>query len=113
MAYRIGVKPGKPASAAGLVVGVLFVMLGLAVIPPLFGPFGLLWTVVAAVIALCHGYNLFSRRGAPAYEVDVEPGAAPEDFETKLRKLARLKEDGLIHEAEYEQKRAELLRQRW
>jgi len=39
--------------------------------------------------------------------VDV---ASPED---DLRKLAQLRQDGLLSEAEYQQKRAELMARRW
>ena len=35
------------------------------------------------------------------------------DFETRLRKLNRLKEDGLITEEEFQKKREEILREKW
>jgi hypothetical protein len=91
----------------GLAVGVVFLLLGVAVVIPVFGTFGVFWTAVAAIIALFYAYNLFSARGVSAYEVDVD---APED---DLRKLAQLRQDGLLSEAEYQQKRAELMAKRW
>ncbi|WP_434512841.1 SHOCT domain-containing protein [Desulfitobacterium sp. AusDCA] len=36
-----------------------------------------------------------------------------ENFETRLRKLNRLKEDGLITESEFEKKRAEIIKSEW
>jgi hypothetical protein len=110
MAYRVGVKPGKAVSVVGLVVGGLFVVLGIAVVVPTFGAFGLLWTAVAGVIALFYAYNLFSRRGLSAYEVDVQSPGSVDDLDASLRKLARLKDDGLLSEQDYEQKRAEVMR---
>jgi hypothetical protein len=112
MSYRIGVKPGKAASLLGMVVGALFVLLGLAVIVPTFGAFGLLWTAVAGAMTLFYAYNFFSSRGASAYEVNVESPDGVSDLDASLRKLARLKDDGLLTDEEYELKRAEVLRRR-
>jgi hypothetical protein len=113
MSPRIRIRPGRPVSLLGMVVGLVFIGLGVAVVIPLFGPFGVFWTLVAAGIALYHGYNFFSGRGASAYDVDVEGRDAGEDFDAKLRKLARLKEDGLLSEEEYQRKRDEIVRQPW
>jgi len=110
MAYRMGIKPGKAASIVGMVIGSLFVLLGIVVIIPTFGVFGIVWTAVAGVIALFYAYNFFSNRGMSAYEIDVESSDGVEDLDTSLRKLAKLKDDGLLSDQEYEQKRAEVLR---
>jgi len=107
MSYRMGIRPSKPAAAVGLAAGVVFLLLGVAVVIPVFGTFGVFWTAVAGIIAAFYAYNLFSARGVSAYEVDV---ASPED---DLRKLAQLRQDGLLSEAEYQQKRAELMARRW
>ncbi len=112
MAYRIGMKPGKAVSVLAMVVGCLFILLGLFVIVPIFGLFGVVWTVVAAGITLFYAYNLFSGRGASLYEVDVESPKSVDDLDASLRKLAKLKQDGLLSDAEYEQKRAEALQRR-
>jgi hypothetical protein len=110
MAYRIGVKPGKAASAVGMVLGGLFVLLGIAVIIPHFGAFGLVWTAVAGAIALYYAYNFISSRGLSTYQIDVESPQGMDDLDAGLRKLARLKADGLLTDEEYERKRAEILR---
>ena len=107
MSYRMGIRPSKPAAAVGLAAGVVFLLLGVAVVIPVFGTFGVFWTAIAGIIALFYAYNLFSARGVSAYEVDVD---APED---DLRKLARLRQDGLVSEEEYQRKRAELMARRW
>jgi len=104
------VKPGKAASAVGMVAGCLFVLLGVTVIVPIFGTFGMVWTAVAAAITLFYAYNLFSSRGASTYEVDVESRDNVEDLDAGLRKLSKLKEDGIPSDQEYEQKRAEIMR---
>jgi hypothetical protein len=111
MSYRVGVKPGKALSAIGMIVGIAFVLLGIFVAIPLAGPFGILWTVVALAITLYHSYNAFSSRGAPTYDVNIDGGDATAQFDADLRKLAKLKEDGLLSAAEFEKKRSDLMRQ--
>lgn len=110
MAYRIGMRPGKAMSVVGMVVGGLFVLLGIAVIIPTFGAFGFVWTAVAGAITLFYAYNAFSRRGLSTYEADVESPGGVDDLDASLRKLAKLKNDGLLTDEEYERKRAEVLR---
>jgi hypothetical protein len=110
MPYRVGVKPQKAASAIGMVAGGLFVLLGVTMIVPIFGAFGMVWTAVAAAITVFYAYNLFSSRGTSAYEVNVESQDNMEDLDAGLRRLAKLIEDGLLTDQEYEQKRAEVPR---
>lgn len=110
MAYRVGVKPGKAASLLGMVVGGLFILLGIAVIVPTFGAFGLVWTAVAGAIALFYAYSFFSSRGVSAYEISVTSPESMDDLDAGLRKLAKLKDDGLVTDQEYEQRRAEVMR---
>ena len=118
------ITPGSGPSLVGMIVGVLFVILGLTVFIPLTNAagfpasiFAIIWTVIAATITLYYGMNLFRRGGAPIDDIDIETkpaGATSEaDFDQKLRKLIQLKEDGLISTEEYLTKRAELMRQRW
>lgn len=118
------ITPGSGPSLVGMIVGVLFVILGLTVFIPLTNAagfpasiFAIIWTVIAATITLYYGMNLFRRGGGPIYDIDIETkpaGATSEaDFDQKLRKLIQLKEDGLISTEEYLTKRAELMRQRW
>jgi hypothetical protein len=110
MAYRVGVKPGKAASVAGMVVGGLFLLLGVTIVLPTFGMFGVIWTLMAGVIAVFYAYNFFSSRGASAYEINVDAPDQVGDLDASLRKLAQLKADGLITEEEYERKRAQIMR---
>ena len=47
---RYRVRPGRVPSAASTVMGVLFVILGIFVVIPSFGLFGVIWTIGAGVI---------------------------------------------------------------
>lgn len=54
---NIKVKPGKTQSMLGFVVGILFVILGITIVIPMFGLFGILWTVMAGFGVFFHYKN--------------------------------------------------------
>jgi hypothetical protein len=123
MPKGIKVKPSKPASLFGMIVGIVFVFIGLFVAIPSAGIFGVFWTLIAVGITGFQAYNFFGGKGVASWEIDIDTGANAEtnnqstsvsgDFETRLRKLNRLKEDGLITEEEFKKKREEILREKW
>ena len=113
---KIKVKPGKTQSKMGFIVGILFVILGVFVVIPTFGLFGLIWTGVAAMIAFTHYKNGFSDEGVATHEIIIEDGVettpdheSGEDIEAKLIKLNSLYDQRLITKEEYDEKRKELL----
>ena len=134
---RARVRPGRGVSVVGFVVGVGFLVFGVFFLLPTFSGFGegfrgfgplggfvqgfaLLWIVVAGGITLYHGYNMVSGRVASAVDIELEPtddrgapAGAVDDVEARLRRLERLRADGLVTAAEYEQKRAEILAEPW
>jgi putative oligomerization/nucleic acid binding protein len=74
-----------------------------------------LYLVLVGGIAAFHAVNLFAPRGLAYYvilEGEDRPGAAP-DFDVRIRRLAKLKEDGLVTEEEFARKRAEVLGEKW
>ena len=121
---RIRVRPGRAASLMSFVVGIAFVVIGLVAVIPMAGPFGLLWTGVAAAITVMNGVNAFGKKGVASMEIETEePEAAPAEEEThdhipsmaldvreRLEQLKDLREAGLITGEEYETKREEILR---
>lgn len=120
MRKRYQVRPSRSASLAGLIGGVMFAVLGLVFVIPMFGPFGVVWTLIAVVIAGFHFYNLRSGKGSGLYSIEVEDGfyesansGTAADFDIKLRKLKKLYEDGVITRKEYDQKRQEILSSKW
>ncbi len=116
---RVRVLPSKPVSALGMIVGLVFVCIGIFVAIPIFGPFGILWTLVAAAIAIFNALNVFSNRGIATTEIDIEGddflGRQSEQlpFDERLRKLEQLRKEELITELEYRQKREELMSIKW
>lgn len=115
---KIKVKPGKAQSRVGFIVGIIFVMIGCFVVIPAVGPFGIIWTAIAGVIAFVHYKNGFSDDGIATHEIIIEDGMEipgsfdnGEDIEKKLRKLNSLYEQRLITKEEYDEKRKELLKE--
>ena len=116
---RVRVRPSKPASAIGMIVGIVFVGIGVFVVIPIFGLFGILWTLVAAAIGIFNAVNLFSDRGIAATQFDIDGadflGRQSDQlpFDERLRKLEQLRTEKLITEVEYQQKRDELMEAKW
>ena len=123
---RVRVKPGKAQSTVSFVVGLAFVLVGLVMVVPTFGPFGLLWTGVAVAITVINGLNAFGKKGVPTMEIyseeeDEVPSPAREDHDhipstalttqERLEQLQTLKEAGLLTDDEYRNKREEILRE--
>ena len=120
---RVRVKPGRAQSAMGFVMGIVFVVIGLFVVIPTAGPFGLLWTAGAAAITVINGLNAFGKKGVPTMEIYSEedeespleqeqPDQAASTALTareRLEQLDSLKQAGLITGQEYQAKREEIL----
>lgn len=121
MSRRIRVKPSKPASLFGMIIGIVFVFIGLFIVIPNVGLFGVFWTLIALGITCSQAYSFFSNKGVASWEMDIETDKEPDkiipttsdDFEVKLRKLNKLKEDGLITEEEFQKKREEIMNREW
>jgi len=123
MPKRIKVKPSKLVSLFGMILGTIFVFIGLFIAIPAAGFFGVLWTLVAVGMTGFQAYNFFSDKGVASWEIDTDDDdneaknnnstSASGDFEIRLRKLNMLKEDGLITEDEFQKKREEILREKW
>lgn len=69
---RVKVKPGKAQSAMGFVVGIIFCCIGLFVVIPTFGPFGIVWTLVAVAITVINGVNAFGKKGVATHEIEID-----------------------------------------
>ena len=125
MRRRIEVRPSRSSAAFGLAVGVIFVLLGLFVVIPQFGPYGLLWTAVALIITVLSGINAFSDKGVPSNVIHMEdeaespppspaaapppPVSSPKSPEERLETLRSLHQQGLITGEEYDRRRREIL----
>ncbi|MBQ9986839.1 MAG: SHOCT domain-containing protein [Erysipelotrichales bacterium] len=118
MARNIRVKPGKNQSIVGAIAGGLFVILGVVIVIPTFGLFGLIWTLFAVLITCTNIYNATSSKGVATHEIVIEDdpletssysgyGSSPKE---RMEDLKSLYNSGLISREEYEEKRREILR---
>lgn len=116
MSGRVRVRPSKSQSLVGMIAGAVFVVIGFSIVP-MMGLFGIIWTLLALAIAGMHAYNFFSVKGVASWEIDMDLTKSTlngeGDFEARLRKLTRLKEDGLISEIEFEEKRLDIMNSEW
>ena len=127
---RIRVKPGKTQSMAGFFVGIVFCLIGVFVVIPAAGLFGIFWTVMAGIITASNGMNAFSDRGVASHEIVIEdeekqeykvssdqepenPDAEEmkEEVERRLAIAKDLYQEGTITKEEYEEKRKEILKE--
>ena len=105
---RITVRPGKANGLIGGIAGIIFLLIGIFVVIPVFGRFGILWTAMAVAITVGNLFLAFGKKYAGP-EIRIEDEA--ETPEARLERLRELYERRLISQEEYEQKRAEVLQQ--
>ena len=107
---RVTYRPSKSQAVFGGVVGIIFVCIGLFLVIPTFGLFGILWTLIAAGIT---GMNFYQAFGwgyvGPEIHIEDENGEKSGGLEERLRQLQTLYEQGLITQEEYDQKRRAIL----
>ena len=113
---RVTYRPSRAQAGFSTAVGVIFVLIGVFVAIPQAGAFGILWTLIAVGITAYSAYTAFGRKYiGPEINIEDEtgPGGArqdgPMDIEQRLTQLSELRDKGLITDAEYEQKRREIL----
>lgn len=112
---KIKVRPGRAQSTAGFAAGLVFVGIGLFVVIPTFGLFGIAWTLVAVIITCVNAVNVFSEKGVATSEIVIEDNEqgvseAPDcDPALRLERLRSLYESGHITREEYEKRRAEII----
>lgn len=126
---RVTYRPSKAQGAFGMVWGGVFVLIGLFVVIPTFGPFGILWTLAAVAITAMNGYQAFGKTykgpeitieedsaqlpnehpSSPAPEIHDHIPSTALDAKQRLEQLESLKQAGLITQSEYDQKRREIL----
>ena len=110
---RVTYRPSRAQAGIGLAGGALFVVLGVTVVIPNFGVFGIIWTLFALGITIYNGYMAFGKKYIGS-EINIEDeSAAPEqgaeDIESRLETLSDLRDKGLVTDEEYEKKRQEIL----
>lgn len=112
---KIRVKPSRPHSILGGVVGVIFVFIGIFMAIPSFGPFGILWTLIALAMTIFNFYTAFSKEGVATSEIFIENDNSQLindksiDVEARLAQLTDLYDRRVITKEEYEAQRSQII----
>ena len=93
--------PNLTQVVVGMVWGGALVLFGLLVMIPVFGGFGIFWTLVGAMFTLLQGWQYLKKYPASGRDQSTA---------RRLEQLESLKSGGLINDREYQQKREEILR---
>ena len=140
MSKKIHVRPSGEQSKLGFAVGIAFCLIGLFVVIPIFGPFGILWTAVAGFITYTHWRNGFTDKKIASKVIEIEDDedgtinvtshqgfgtsytvsdyetgetirSSGNDIENRLKSLQSLYDQRLITKEEYEEKKQEILKE--
>ena len=72
MAKKIHVRPGRSQSKAGFAVGIVFCLIGVFVVIPIFGVFGILWTAAAGWITFVNYRNGFTDKQIDSKVIEID-----------------------------------------
>ena len=119
-------RPTKLSGITMIVAGAVFLLFSILPFSAAEGEakpfaivFGFVWVIICLVFIIYGIYILSNDKPASGIVYDIENNAAPNDsasrgdFETRIRKLEKLREDRLITEEEYKTKRAEMMNEPW
>jgi hypothetical protein len=119
-------RPTKLSGVALIIAGVLFLPFSALPFSNSGGDgdsfiffFGIMWVIICLSFIVYGVYILVSNKPSTGIVYDLEgnttlknPGFH-DDFDTRLRKLEKLKQERLITEEEYKSKRAEIIKEPW
>lgn len=123
---RIRVKPGRPQSVMGFIVGLVFCCIGFFVVIPTFGIFGIFWTLIAVIITIFSAVNAFGKNGAVTHEIIIDDASSDDNESTpspeneasrcsadavkkRLDSLKKLYSAGIITRQEYDKRRSDII----
>ena len=113
MRKRMRYQPSKSQSMFSGAVGVIFCLIGLFVVVPTFGLFGLLWTAIAVFMTIRSFAVAQGKADMGSYVIEDESSEAGtkngQTAEERLTELQNLYDRRLISTEEYEAKRREIL----
>jgi len=136
MSKKIHVRPSSSQSKVGFGVGIIFCLIGLFIVIPIFGPFGIFWTAIAGWITYSHWRNGFTDNKIDSHVIEIEDtdsenitvtshrgfgtsytvsdsgeSNAGSTVENRLKSLQSLYDQRLITREEYEEKKQEILKE--
>lgn len=128
MRQKAFIKPTKPALVLGLIVAIFMLLFGIfffallteegAGIGQIFMIFWML-VVISMIIYFAYGIRNFEKNNVAGISQEINlPDSfsqtrVSDSFDDRIRKLEKLKNDGLISTEEYEDKRKEIMSSQW
>ena len=117
MRRRMRYRPSKASCIFGGIVGIIFSCIGLFVVIPSFGPFGILWTLIAIGITVYQFAMAAGKVSMGSWSIEDEEkngsgeeGSGEKSAQDRLMELQNLYDRRLITQEEYEAKRQEILK---
>ena len=116
MRRRMRYRPSKASCIFSGIVGIIFTGIGVFVVIPTFGAFGILWTLIALGMTI-YQFAMAAGKvsmGSWSIEEDGTGAANGEDGKSaqdRLTELQNLYDRRLISQEEYEKKRQEILKE--
>ena len=118
MRYR----PSKASCIFAGIVGIIFSCIGLFLVIPSFGAFGILWTLIAIGITIYQFAMAAGKVSMGSWSIEEEDGTGEgrgsaagssdrKSAQERLTELQSLYDRRLISQEEYEQKRQEILKE--
>ena len=121
MRRRMRYRPSKASCVFGGIVGIIFSCIGVFMVIPTFGPFGILWTLIAIGITIYQFAMAAGKVSMGSWTVEDEDGAGEgsgsagdgsgRSAQDRLTELQNLYDRRLINQEEYEAKRQEILKE--
>lgn len=107
--YNRNIRPSKEWSVALMIGAIAMCIYGILSVIPSRGVFGVIWTLVAALISVLSGLNAFGK-GFSVYQIESGDFGEKRPLQEKsLRIVQRLYEQRLISKEEYEQLRQSII----
>ena len=108
---RMRYRPSKASCIFGGVVGIVFTCIGVFVVIPSFGPFGIFWTLIAVGITVYQFAMAAGKVSMGSWSIGPAGDGSDRSAQDRLTELQNLYDRRLITREEYEAKRQEILKE--
>lgn len=117
MRRRMRYRPSKASCIFGGIVGIIFTGIGVFAVIPTFGPFGILWTLIALGMTIYQFAMAAGKVSMGSWSIEEDGtgegaggnGSDHKSAQDRLTELQNLYDRRLISQEEYEKKRQEIL----
>ena len=118
MRRRMRYRPSKASCIFGGIVGLIFTGIGVFAVIPAFGPFGIVWTLIALGMAIYQFAMAAGKVSMGSWSIEEEGagdgagegnGPGRKSAQDRLTELQNLYDRQLISQEEYEEKRRKIL----